>query len=557
MQTNNARLVRHALAVSAALALAACGGGGSSDGNIDPPQGPSTTPESITLQGTVARNATLKNATVCLDLNANDACDAGEPASDPTGADGRYRLTATAEQAAAPLIALVKAGDPTDPATVIDANKPEQAATTSDYVLKRPAGSDGGINPLTTLVQAGVAAGLSEAGARANVAVQLGIAAAKIDDYQDDPPADDDKVEDTARWIAAFTSVALRAGVALKVGDQSAAGADRLTLDRLNYGSSNDYYWRALEVQESAAVTPKPVTDQRTRVDGGMPAPQFGASNALYVSAYLTTDGWQFCQPDAFTTTVGTPNRSLFCGARASIGFSQSASVADQAMADLVTRWAGNPATNRINATGGNTGNLLAALGNVQFPSGASESLNSSLTLVPGITIDNTYTRNVPQGRAQTLDEFRAAYAQAAVDLSTTTTAGTSTYSMGVLTLTPYTNLRVAFGAGDATSGEAYFYRCGLTPDGNTLVAPCESLGPAGTYRVDTVNGAPIMRFSGHPQTDSDYAVVFTEVNWNNGKGNFVYRAHEQKANPWASSFTQNMRLNGAAWVAMKGQLGL
>ena len=64
----------------------------------------------MTLQGQVTRNAALKDATVCLDLNANDACDAGEPTSAPTGANGMYSVTAMpAQTTGVRLIAVVKA----------------------------------------------------------------------------------------------------------------------------------------------------------------------------------------------------------------------------------------------------------------------------------------------------------------------------------------------------------------------------------------------------------------------------------------------------------------
>jgi len=217
----------NALCAAAALTLSACGG----DDDAPPvaPPDPAPAPVALTLQGQVARNAALKDATVCLDLNGNDDCDAGEPASASTGADGRYSLTATPAQAAASrLIAVVKAN------VTIDANKPGQPVTSaSDYVLKRPAGRAGGINPLTTLVQAGVAAGMTEAQARSNVASQLGIAEGKIDNYQDDPAADDTQVADTARWIAAFTSVALREGVPLEVANPAVADAGSEWMDNL------------------------------------------------------------------------------------------------------------------------------------------------------------------------------------------------------------------------------------------------------------------------------------------------------------------------------------
>ena len=74
------------LAASSAflLALAGCGGGGSSGDAPAPP--PAPTP--ITLTGTVAVDQAIQNAVVCMDLNANNLCDTGEPASAKTGANG-------------------------------------------------------------------------------------------------------------------------------------------------------------------------------------------------------------------------------------------------------------------------------------------------------------------------------------------------------------------------------------------------------------------------------------------------------------------------------------
>ncbi|WP_431777877.1 hypothetical protein [Ottowia caeni] len=192
MRTPGKRTLLHAFALTAALSLAACGGGDDSSDPPAPPPPPPAPPPSVSLSGEVARNGTLKNVVVCLDLNSNDACDSGEPASAATDADGKYTVsydpTAVPNAASSRLIAPVKTGDPAASTTAIDSYNPAVAATTTDYVLKRSAGSGGAINPLTTLVEAGVAAGMTEAAARANVALQLAIDPAKIDGYQDDPP---------------------------------------------------------------------------------------------------------------------------------------------------------------------------------------------------------------------------------------------------------------------------------------------------------------------------------------------------------------------------------
>ncbi|MEW6253780.1 MAG: hypothetical protein AB1716_24300, partial [Planctomycetota bacterium] len=109
-----------ALASATALCclLAACGGG-SDDAAVDPANPPAPVPPAtptLTLTGRVTVNGPVRNVAVCLDLNANAACDAGEPVSAATGDDGVYTVTVDtakvgADQvAAASLIAPMGAG---------------------------------------------------------------------------------------------------------------------------------------------------------------------------------------------------------------------------------------------------------------------------------------------------------------------------------------------------------------------------------------------------------------------------------------------------------------
>ena len=111
------------------LTLAACGGGGG--GETPTPDGGTPPPSAtVTLTGSVMVNQAIRNVTVCLDLNANNACDAGEPASAKTGADGIYSLTydpaqvPAAQVAAASLIAPMVPGALTGANTTIDAGDP-------------------------------------------------------------------------------------------------------------------------------------------------------------------------------------------------------------------------------------------------------------------------------------------------------------------------------------------------------------------------------------------------------------------------------------------------
>ena len=536
-------------AAAAALALTACGGGGGDD-----PVTPVTpAPATVTLSGEVAVNGTLKNVVVCLDRNANATCDVGEPASAPTAADGKYTLTydpaVVTDAATARLIAPVRAGDPSAASTAIDSTHPTVAVAASDYVMSRPAGSGGAINPLTTLVQAGVAAGMTEAVARENVALQLAIAAAKVDAYQDDPATTNDQLPDTARTAALVVEAMLENKVPLVVGDQKAALTASSTLASLSYGSASDFYLQTLDRSAKAAGTAgSETTDARSGKVAGVARPDGGSADALYRAAYLGANGWNYCSRSvAIQSTAGNPSRSVSCGVRTTVGFTTGTSVADQAMSDLVTRWQ-TLASNTINV-GVSTAGLVGALGNAKFPAGAEEQVRTNLVLSSDITIDNVWTRGLPQDR-NTLETVVARYPASAVALP----GPGGSLSMGITT-GALRNLRVAFGAAtSATAGAAQFYECDLNAD-QSVASNCAATA-TGTYAMETVNGQRILRFAGQPATPAvNYDVVYAQVDWGGGN-QWVYRAHAIKPGLQARTSTAS-RLNCAAWGAMKAQLGL
>ena len=567
----NEKLHRARLGVlfaATALAVAACGGGDDNDAPAPGPSpapapAPAPAPESVTLSGQVARSGTLKNVVVCMDLNANDACDADEPAAAPTGADGAYSLTyapakvTAAQVAAASLIAPVMGGEVTAATTAIDSANPGAAATTASYVMKRPAGSAGAINPLTTLVAAGVAAGMTDAVARENVALQLGIDAAKIDNYQDDPADLSEHVRDTARQIAALTSHALRQGAPLRVVDQRSATAEDSVLASLWYRDADNYFVRTLDrLAQPAGDSPwTSVVDARDGKNAGVTRSERSDNQALYRSAYLGSDGWRVCDRDELIkSTRGNPSRSVYCDAQVAVGYSRFTSVAGQSMADLVNRWQGQ-ASNNINADGTSTASMLGKLGNTTFPSGAEEEVRTSIVVVPGITIDNIWTRNLAQTRGTTLAELIEKNPASAVNLPSA--AGTISLA---LSSAINKNLRVAFKeATSATAGAAQFYECDLDATGSALLPEnnCHAT-TTGTYSIEIINGASVMRFAGHPPITANisYEVVYTEVDWGGENRRWVYRAHETKPSLNYRG-TDTNRLNATAWEAMKAQLGL
>ncbi len=563
---------------AAAVGLAACGGSGDDDPPApgpapapapgpapapapEPPPPAPPPPETETLTGQVTRNSTLKNVVVCLDLNANDTCDVGEPASSPTGEDGRYSLTfeksavTPAQLVASSLIAPVVTGDEGAPTTAVDMVAPTARATSSSYVLKRPAGTTGNINPLTTLLHAGVTAGMTDAVARDNVAKQLGIAAAKIEDYQDDPPTTALSVPDTARSAASVVANALRDKASLEVGDQSAAvAAGAPMLNNLRFSDAGNYYLQTLDIDAKAAGTEgRWITDARSGKADGVAHPDWGAPNALYRTAYLTPQGWKQCGRDAkILTTIGSPSRSTVCDARISLGYSTASSVEGQAMGDLVTRWQGQP-SNSINVGGALVANLLAALGNTTFPSGSAEMKFDSVVVEPGLMISDTWSRSLPQTRTTTVQGLPAAYPISAVNLAT----GANTLSLGNGTGVDKT-MRVAFGAASSpTAGVAQYYQCDLDAVTQLFANPPNCVATAeGSYTIETIHGAPVMRFVGAPDTIMTFNVVYSEIDWGGANNRWVYRAHELKPSASARRSVTN-RLNGSAWAAMKSQLGL
>ncbi len=541
-----------AVAVAALLALVACGGGGG-DATDTPAPDPNAP---VSLTGTVVVDGAVRNAVVCLDLNANGVCDTGEPASSSTGTDGAYSLTATAQQAAtSSLISTMVPGALADPNTTIDMAD-GGATAESPYVLRQVPGKAGQINPLTTLVAAGVRNGMTEAVARSNAAEQLGIAEAKIDNYQDDPAFTDDVV-DNARMMASVVASALEDGVVLSVGDQNAAVlAVQNDLRGLRYtDAANFSYQEFTLIAKAAGIPGLSLVDGRAGQSGGVPAP----SNDLYNQAYLTSAGWLRCDGAVpVTATQGVPNRSMFCNAQTSVNYRVNVSVAGRSMADVVTELQ-SESENFINTGGLSTVGLLAALGAQTFPAGSNLRPGLSLTLTQPIFINSINTDGRPQTEATSLDQLIAAKPAAGVVLATA--AGSLSLGLSSTSTTSLPrNLRVAFtGTSSATAGTVQYYDCDLNA-AQTVASNCATT-ETGTYDIATINGVRVMRFAGFTPTVMDHVRHYVEVNAGNQVngvigGDWVFVARQKKPD-MESNFSETKRLNGIGWAAMKAQLGL
>ena len=120
--------------IASTLGLVACGGGGGGDGSSG-----GITASSVTVSGKVA-DGYLVGATVCLDVNENKLCDAGEPTATTT-AGGAYTLEV--DDPDYPILAVVDA-------STIDEDT--GTAVGAPYVLSAPAGKPEFVSPLTTIV---------------------------------------------------------------------------------------------------------------------------------------------------------------------------------------------------------------------------------------------------------------------------------------------------------------------------------------------------------------------------------------------------------------------
>ncbi|MDE2454453.1 MAG: hypothetical protein KGL43_12745 [Burkholderiales bacterium] len=149
------------VAAAGLLALAGCGGGGS---------GSSAT----TSVATKVIDGALQGATVCMDLNNNGVCDAGEPSA-TTAADGSATLKVpNADVGKYPIIASVGT----------NATDAVYGPVSTPYTLSAPADQTGVISPLTTLVQQMVASsGVSTVAADSAIQTATGLSGSVLADY--------------------------------------------------------------------------------------------------------------------------------------------------------------------------------------------------------------------------------------------------------------------------------------------------------------------------------------------------------------------------------------
>lgn len=526
--------------------LSACGGGGDDTSSAPPIPGTPSGPAAITASGNVFIDQGIGKALVCADLNANQACDAGEPVSPATGADGSYSLTyQPADEASASAFrsaALVA----TIGADAVDAAEPGSTATQRAFVLMAPAGKASRISPLTTLVQKAVAQGQSLADAEAAVAQQLDISVARIYDYQGDTPSSTAVLPDTARTVAKMMASALELGAATSTVPVGAAATASTTLGSLNYTDAQNY---RLAVRESDGVVDANGYTQQFERRSGQAAGTALTTAQLYptpASVTLTDKGWNRCDGTLpRQNTRGTPSRTKLCDGATRF---YSVSVAEEdlsgrSMAAVAAQL--QAGDSRLNAEGvAQTTTLTlasaAVLGNAIFPSGSQLRTSVTAQLNRPITINNTATDAVGGGVA-TLGALATARPASAVHMAT----AAGTLPLGLVDNTH--TLRAAFIDGSTLQ----LYRCDATAPNYTDSNNCAAFAQS-AYAIDTVGGVNLLRLAAFPATTLDQVRGYAEYNG----GVYQYRQQRPPTDEGqVLSYVQ--RLNGTAWTALKAQLGL
>ncbi len=519
--------------------LAACGGGSDTTGSTDTTTPPAST--LVTITGTVFTDGAIKNAVVCMDVNANGVCDSTEPVSAATGADGAYSITydtskvSATEVATASLIAPQVPGTLTDGKATIDMADPTSTNTQTAYVLKQVPGKAGQINPLTTLVATGMASGLTLADSTAAVAVQLGITEAETLDYQANAAFDPLAIADSARTLAKVVADTLEAGLPIGVTGLAAKEDPSSQQAQFNFTDLNNYYVRAFTATDKAGGL-RQTADIRTGKTAGVDT----AQSVLFQTAYLTKAGWTRCDAAGFDNTRGTPTRSAYCaGGQQSTGFTKTTDIAGKSMGDTLR--AMQAATD-----GSNTVNMNPALVDGKtFPAGSLQYSRTTVLLGDTIWINNLNSTNdiLSGANYASLETFIKSRPQSAVKLAPKANNG-----LVWLGFTEDLDHYLYGAFTDEVSGVQY-YSCTIA---NSTADTCAEVGK-GSFKIATKNGVRLIQFAGQPNP-----VAYPAINFTVGYAEYApgIMARYRQTRPDAT-VTHSVRMNSTAGDALRSAVGL
>ena len=506
-----------ALAVGASLVLAACGGGGGGgDGVSTPPAGTNT------LSGSVIENGAVQGAAVCLDLDGNAACGAGEPVA-TTDAQGHYSISGISDaqlNAGAAFVATLPAG-------ALDAG----VAVGSAHTLGAPAGKGSVISPLTALLRAGLRQGLSLATAETRSAAQTGVATTAL--YANYVGGNDANSVN-ARAAQAEIVRALKAGATLSLSGFDGSGVAEYYVQTLVYTDASNYtlrYYASNNVTDSSGQYAW--YDYRV----GKAAGAAMAASALYDDTqYLAASGW--LSMAASLRNFGSPASPFVSnwGAHTYTGTRIDLDVSGMAIAAVVAMTQDSSVNSVVTLQGVNAASLAGTM-----PAGA---------ILRRQTSTNTYAPVAYRVSDGSVGAGVTTLAGLVSHFVTPTTTPTTSNTVSMGNLHPNLDctagctaerLRVAFGAGNVAS----YYLCDLT---GTTTSNCVAAG-SGSYALTTgIDGAtPIATFAGLPAA----ADVRTSTRVFAQKDGLVWFGFQSKLDVVTRS-----RLNSTAFGALATQLG-
>ncbi len=476
--------------IAVVFLVAACGGGGgSSNPSPTPPPPPPPPPAPVTLSGIVIGGA---GAIVCVDANGNGACDAGETT---TSADAQGAFTLTG------LTATPAAG------IAVTASIPAGAGGAT-YTLKAPASKASVISPITSLIQAGVAQGMTLVEAEAVAALQLQVNAANLySNYATTPSSDSSALT----VIGAASVVSLRDGVPLVLGALTTRSPD-YTVRRFNYTNAQTfdvrhYYWTNVPNVSTGLYPFYVVADV---LSNGLPR---SAVPSTYVPQWVSTaSGWvpSLNEANAHASTNGSPSIAIWGNGYRYVSTREDVDVSGQSIASVATQ-AQSLALNTESTLIGVTANQL----NGTMPTGA------KVRRIRHLTVEAALSYRPSDGAvgngATTVAGLPAAFSMPATPTqSNTLSLGNTRAPLGCVpasgTVCTGGALRASFSAGNVIN----YYLCDLDT-ATQASSNCVAAG-SGTYTVGTAldNTTPMMSFTNLPASSTQTASARTLIQRNN-----------------------------------------
>ena len=468
------RLRSLALSTSTVLFITGCGGGGGDAPPVGvPPPPPPTQAGPTTVSGVVLVAPPAPNSSasqpaaainVCFDANINGVCDAGEPSALANGS-GQYTLDGlpATQAVGAPVLAVVSIG------------------STTPYTLRAPVERADVVSAVTTLIQAGVAQGMSSTAAEAATARQLQLGASSLHQNYLQPGTVDAEALLTVDWAIVGS---LRDAIPLSVGISNADEPD-ISLSRLAFTSAQTYDARFYQYTDSydAQIGSARFYALPVAVSGGVQRSTFVP---LVASWNEGPQGWvpTASEANANLVTRGNPNVVLWSNGVRNAITKTEIDVSGQSIASVVQQ-VQSTALNSPVTISGLPANLAGTM-----PAGAKLRREKWTARYADSYLESA---SVLQGALSTLGSLYPNPTSPTAVNTLSLGAAFSTTGSCINNVCPGSNMRVSF---DAATQSARYYRCDASLT-QTDVSNCQTID-TGSYTLGTSNDGltPQMRFT-------------------------------------------------------------